>query len=120
MYKILLAEDDTVIRENICTYLEMSGYQCTACQNGKDAIEAIETETPDLIICDIMMPVMDGYEVFSELKKNSHTFAIPVIFLTAKADKTEIDKGIKLGAEYVTKPFELKYLLSLIKDKIKK
>lgn len=120
MANILVIEDDVIIRENVSTYLKMSGHQCKAYQNGKEALKEMQTKIPDIIICDIMMPVMNGYEFFNELKKNIHTSLIPVIFLTAKADKSEIAKGLKLGAEYLTKPFGMKNLLMLIDRKIQK
>ncbi len=118
MYKIIIAEDDTIIRENIAAYLEMSGYRCMAYPNGKEALHAIHAAIPDLIICDIMMPVMDGHELFNELKRNKLTSLIPFIFLTAKTDKSEITKALQLGAEYFTKPFAAKELLTVVQKKL--
>lgn len=118
MYKIILAEDNAIIRENITTYLQMLGYDCKAFQNGKEALDAINIALPDLVICDIMMPVMDGYQVFKALKKNNKTLALPVIFLTAKADKIEIEKGFGRQVDYLTKPFAIGDLLALVQEKI--
>ncbi len=121
MTKILLAEDDFEILDNIKTFLEDEGFEVVTSQNGHEAIHKLRTFVPDLIISDIMMPEMDGYELFSEVKKVFTLHSIPFIFLTAKADLHSIRGGMMLGADdYITKPFEFKDLLKAIKIRIDK
>jgi len=116
MKKILLIEDNDEVRENTAEILEISNYKVFTAANGKIGIELALKELPDLIICDIMMPVMDGYEVLKLLHKHKETENIPFIFLTAKSEKTDIRKGMKMGADdYLTKPFEGKELLNAVK-----
>ena len=86
MKKILLIEDNIDMRENTAEILALSNYEVKTAVNGKEGVEAALTWKPDLIICDIMMPVLDGYGVLHMLSKNDHTAGIPFIFLTAKAD----------------------------------
>ena len=119
--KILIIEDNEEMRDNIAELLELSNYEVSQAGNGKDGVkEAIRTE-PDLIICDIMMPGMDGYEVLYLISQNPQTSAIPFIFLTAKAEKSDFRKGMNLGADdYLTKPFEEMDLLGAVERRLKK
>jgi CheY-like chemotaxis protein len=87
MLTIFIIEDDTVIRENVCTYLGLSGYSCAVFPDGKDALQAIGERRPDLIVCDIMMPGMDGYAFYHHVRNSYPADSVPFIFLTAKADK---------------------------------
>jgi len=121
MSKILLIEDDQVMRENTAEILELANYEVHTAENGKlGSFKAIEF-CPDLIICDIMMPELDGYGVLHVLSKNPKTSSIPFIFLTAKAEKSEVRKGMNLGADdYLTKPFEETELLNSIEMRLKK
>ena len=105
MKKILLIEDNPEMRENTAEILEFAGYQVSAAVNGREGIQKAREENPDLILCDIMMPEMDGYAVLFLLNKDPKTAGVPFIFLTAKADKSEMRKGMNLGADdYLTKP----------------
>jgi CRP-like cAMP-binding protein/FixJ family two-component response regulator len=121
MKKILIIEDHEDIRENIAEILELSGYETYTAENGKVGVELAEQVLPDLIICDIMMPVLDGYGVLSILHKKSQTTDIPFIFLTAKADKADFRYGMNLGADdYITKPFESNELMKVVELRLTK
>ncbi|MEO8710727.1 MAG: response regulator [Parafilimonas sp.] len=121
MKKILVIEDNIEVRENIAEILELSNYEVIAAQDGMKGVELALTEIPDLIICDIMMPVLDGYGVLHLLNKHIETFAIPFIFLTAKAEKTDLRKGMEMGADdYITKPFDGIELLNAVEVRLKK
>ena len=116
MKKILIIEDNKDVRENTADILELSGYETETAADGKIGVEKTLQFQPDVIVCDIMMPVMDGYDVLEELGKNTQTAGIPFIFLTAKSEKSDFRKGMNLGADdYLTKPFHLAELNSRIK-----
>ena len=119
--KILLIEDNKDMRENTAEILELSQYTVFTAKNGKEGVETAQKEKPDLIICDIMMPVLDGYGVLHLLSKKSDTSNIPFIFLTAKAERSDMRKGMEMGADdYVTKPFDDIELLNAIESRLKK
>jgi DNA-binding response OmpR family regulator len=119
--KILLIEDNKEIRENISEILELDGFDVITAENGKDGLESAQREIPDLIICDIMMPIMDGYTVLYFLSKDAKTVDIPFIFLTAKAERMDFRKGMEMGADdYITKPFEDVELINAIRSRLKK
>jgi DNA-binding response OmpR family regulator len=121
MNHILLIEDNTDVRENIAEILEMAGYKVSTASDGKKGIESVNKEKPDLIVCDIMMPVLDGYGVLHLLSKNEETQNIPFIFLTAKTERSELRKGMEMGADdYITKPFEKIELLNAVESRLKK
>jgi CRP-like cAMP-binding protein/DNA-binding NarL/FixJ family response regulator len=121
MKKILLIEDNQEVRENTVEILELAGYHVLAAENGKIGVEIALKEIPDLIICDIMMPVLDGYGALHLLNKNESTAAIPFIFLTAKAERTDMRKGMEMGADdYITKPFDDIELLNAVESRLKK
>ena len=121
MKSILLIEDDVVMRENTTEILELAKYKVTYAANGKIGCKLAKEIGPDLIICDIMMPEMDGYETLTALAQDPLTASIPFIFLTAKAEKSEARKGIEMGADdYLTKPFEDTELLKAIEIRLKK
>ena len=121
MKKILLIEDNDNIRENTAEILELANYIVFTAENGKIGVEIALKEKPDLIICDIMMPVLDGYGVLHLVHKNPEIQNTPFIFLSAKAEKTEIRKGMSLGADdYITKPFEETELLDAIESRLRK
>ena len=112
---ILLIEDNTDIRENTCELLELEGYDVLFAVNGKIGIALAKEKKPDIILCDIMMPEMDGYEVFNGLKDDIETADIPFIFLTASVEKDEIVAGFAMGAVgYIKKPFEAQELFDTI------
>ncbi len=121
MKKILVIEDNLEVRENLSEILELSGYQVSMAEDGKKGVELAVAEKPDLIICDVMMPKLDGFGVLNILSKKSETASIPFIFLTAKAEKTDLRRGMNLGADdYITKPFFKDELLEVKFDKTEK
>lgn len=121
MKKILVIEDNTEVRENIAEILELSNYKVVVAKDGKEGVEMALQEIPALIVCDIMMPVLDGYGVLHLLNKHVETYGIPFIFLTAKAEKTDLRKGMEMGADdYITKPFDGIELLNAIEVRLKK
>lgn len=121
MKKILIIEDNEDVRENTAEILKLSNYSVNTAENGKIGIKKAKQWLPDVIICDIMMPEFDGYEVLQNLNKNSKTASIPFIFLTSKSDKTDVRKGMNLGADdYLTKPFSENELLEAIECRLKK
>lgn len=121
MTKVLLIEDDSVLRENIAELLELSDFEVLTAPNGKLGLKSININTPDIIVCDIMMPELDGYEVLSEVTKNNKTKHIPFIFLSAKTEHQDVRKGMNLGADdYITKPFTEDELVSAIESRLAK
>jgi CRP/FNR family transcriptional regulator, cyclic AMP receptor protein len=112
---ILLIEDNEIMRENTAEILELSNYKVMSAENGKLGIELAAKNSPDLIICDIAMPEMDGLEVLKELSAIKGIKDIPFIFLTALSEKSQINNGLSLGAnEYVTKPYMGEELLKVV------
>ena len=121
MAKIVLIEDNVDVRETTQEILELADYEVLTAENGKQGVEVVKNEMPDLIICDIMMPDLDGYGVLRILSKNPDTANIPFIFLTAKSEKSDVRKGMNLGADdYITKPFDETELLESIETRIKR
>ena len=121
MKKILLIEDNPDVRENTAEILELAKYQVITAENGKIGVDLAMKYKPDLIICDIMMPVLDGYGVLHLLSKQTETAAIPFIFLTAKTERTDIRKGMDMGADdYLTKPFDDIELLNAIESRFRR
>ncbi len=121
MKKILLVEDNDDIRNNMAEILELSNYKVFVAGNGKIGVEKALEHKPDLIICDIMMPVLDGYGVLHAIQKNDSIKNTPFIFLTAKTERVEMRKGMELGADdYITKPFDATELLNALDSRFKK
>lgn len=121
MKKILIIEDNTDVRENLAEILELSNYQPITAENGKIGVEKALQEPPDLILCDVMMPELDGFGVLHILSKNQKTADIPFIFLTAKAEKEDFRRGMSLGADdYITKPFDDVALLQTVETRLQK
>ncbi len=119
MKKILIIEDHPDMRENIAEILELASYCVYKAENGKKGIELAQQHRPDLIICDIMMPVMDGYAVLHILHQSPECSQIPIIFLTAKSERSDIRKGMEEGADdYVTKPFDDMELLRAVESRL--
>jgi len=115
MKKILVIDDNLDIRENSIEILELSGYHVFGAADGQAGIDLAIREIPDIIICDIMMPLIDGYEVLQRLRNHSQTAHIPFVFLTARSEKRDIQSGMDLGADgYLVKPFEDFELLDVI------
>ena len=121
MKKILLIEDNIHMRENTAEILSLSNYVVKTAVNGKEGVEIALSWKPDLIICDIMMPVLDGYGTLHLLSKNYQTAGIPFIFLSAKADRGDFRKGMEMGADdYLTKPFDDVELLNAVERRLMK
>lgn len=121
MKKVLLIEDDTVVRENTAELLELAAYRVFTASNGKDGVIQAKSYKPDIIICDIMMPELDGYGVLQILSKEDTTKHIPFIFLSAKTEHKDIRKGMDMGADdYITKPFNETELISAIESRLAK
>ena len=121
MNKILVIEDEKMIRENLCELLTLEDYEVVGVENGKIGVAKAVENLPDLIICDLMMPELDGYGVLHQLKRNSATKTIPLIFLTAKRGEMDCRQGLELGADdYLTKPFRCTELLGTINTHLAK
>ncbi|MEZ4919467.1 MAG: response regulator [Saprospiraceae bacterium] len=121
MKKILIIEDNPDVRENLAEILELEGYEVGTAQDGKDGVEKALGNPPDLILCDVMMPELDGFGVLHILSKNPKTSDIPFLFLTAKAEKDDFRRGMSMGADdYITKPFDDVQLLQTIEVRLKK
>ncbi len=121
MKTILLIEDNPEMRDNTAEILELAHYNVLTAENGKKGIKLAQENEPDLIICDIMMPELDGYGVLHLLSREPNTASIPFIFLTAKAEKSDYRKGMTLGADdYLTKPYDDVELLSAVETRLRK
>jgi CheY-like chemotaxis protein/CRP-like cAMP-binding protein len=121
MKSVLVIDDNADIRENTAEILELAGYKTFTAENGKQGVEVAQKEKPDVIVCDIMMPELDGYGVLHLLRKNEDTQRIPFVFLTAKTERSDFRKGMEMGADdYITKPFDDIELLNAIEVRLKK
>ena len=121
MKTILVIEDDQAIRMSILELLELEEFQGIEAENGNQGLQLAREEQPDLIICDIMMPDIDGYTVLTELQEEPKTSKIPFIFLTAKTERDDQRLGMELGADdYITKPFTTTELICAVKTRLKK
>ena len=121
MKTILIIEDQAEMRRNIQTILRLEKFRPVVAENGRAGVEAAKKETPDLILCDVMMPELDGYGVLAELRADPATASIPFIFLTAKGEKTDIRSGMNLGADdYLTKPVVKSDLLKAIRTRLER
>ncbi|MCO5934205.1 response regulator [Mucilaginibacter sp. RB4R14] len=119
--QVLIIEDNTDIRENIVEILELADFNVLQASNGKAGVDLAIKNKPDIILCDIMMPDLDGYGVLYMLNKKPETATIPFIFLTAKAERVDLRKGMEMGADdYLTKPFDDIELLNAIETRLKK
>lgn len=119
MKKILVIEDEPEMRRNITTILRLEGFAPVAAENGRVGVEVATKEKPDLILCDVMMPELDGYGVIKTLHNEPATMNIPFIFLTAKGERTDVRSGMNLGADdYLTKPVDKNDLLRAIKMRL--
>ena len=121
MKTILVIEDEVHIRNNLRQILHLSDFDTLAAENGLQGLELAKENHPDLIICDLMMPELDGYGVLTQLRQHSETATIPIIFLTAKSEWSDLRKGMELGADdYLTKPFNTAQLLQAIATRLNK
>jgi len=118
---ILVVEDDKNLRSNICEILESEGFDVESAVNGKAGFEKAKRIIPDLILSDIMMPILDGYQLIQQLSEDTITSSIPVILLTAKVEAEDIRHGMNLGADdYLLKPFRINELLESVKTRLRK
>lgn len=119
--RVLIIEDNQDIRESTAEILELAGYIVFTANNGRQGVELAQSRLPDIILCDIMMPELDGYGVLYLLNKNKETAHIPFIFLTAKSERADMRKGMEMGADdYLTKPFGDLELLNAIETRLRK
>jgi CheY-like chemotaxis protein len=119
MATLLVVEDEAVLRESIVEILILENYTVLSAANGIEALTVMQQHKPDLILCDIVMPEMDGYQLLEKLRADKETAYIPVIFLTARIDRESMRQGIQLGAEeYLTKPFVSEVLLKVIQERL--
>lgn len=120
MTKILIIEDEVFIRENLLELLEIEGFEAIGAENGIVGVQFAKDYQPDLILCDVMMPELDGYGVLDALRANPVTETIPFMFLTASADRSNLQKIRELGFnEYILKPFHVDKFLAAIKAFLK-
>ena len=121
MKKILVIEDQSDVRENIAELLEISGFEVITAEDGAVGVDMALAHHPDLILCDVMMPRLDGFTVLNILSKRPETSDVPFIFLTAKTEKEDIRKGMNLGADdYITKPFSKEELIQAVTTRLAK
>ncbi len=121
MKRILLIEDNHSLREEILNVLELEGFETVTAENGRVGLERLKESIPDVVLCDLMMPDMDGYETLQAIRSNPVTHTLPVILLTARDDDTCRTRGAELGADdYVTKPFKIPDLLRALEAIAKK
>ncbi|HCD51749.1 MAG TPA: hypothetical protein DEQ34_04830 [Balneolaceae bacterium] len=119
-YTILLVEDDEAVRESVVELISMYGYDCLQAENGQIGLETAKEETPDIIVSDVMMPVMDGFNFVKEVLKDPEIAHIPIIMLTAKVEEQDMLEGLESGAvDYLTKPFNSKELLFKVRNILK-
>lgn len=119
--KILVIEDEPDMRRNLATILRLEQFQTLAAENGRVGVDLARREKPDLILCDVMMPELDGYGVIASLRADAATAAIPLIFLTAKGEKPDVRIGMNLGADdYLTKPVAKNDLLAAIRSRLER
>jgi DNA-binding NarL/FixJ family response regulator len=118
--KLLLIDDDPNLILLVKDYLEFRGYEVVTAENGREALEVLEKQTPDMIICDVMMPEMDGYSLVSAIRSDPKTSWIPVLFLSAKGQSQDRVKGLNIGADvYMVKPFEPEELVAQVESSLK-
>ena len=121
MKKILVIEDEPEMRRNLLTILKLEKFQPPGAENGRVGLELVRREKPDLILCDVMMPELDGHGVLEALRKSEDTASIPFIFLTAKGEKADLRSGMNLGADdYLTKPVAKADLLRAIAARLRR
>lgn len=119
MNKILVIEDEIFIRENLIELLEIEGFEAQGAENGVEGVHLVQQEPPDLILCDVMMPELDGYGVLEALRQDPATAKIPFMFLTASADRSNIQKIRELGIhDYILKPFNVDKFLDVISNRL--
>ena len=119
MKKIFIIEDDNMLRENLVSLFEVENFKVFSSGNGKKGIELIKEVKPDFILCDVMLPDIDGYQIVKEIKSNDETRQTPFVFLTAKTDMKDLRNGMNLGADdYLTKPYDATELIHVVNTRI--
>ncbi|MDA0229210.1 MAG: response regulator [Proteobacteria bacterium] len=119
MTKILVIEDEAPIRDKIVTVLKYENYEVIDARNGREGVASARENRPDLIICDVLMPDMNGYGALAALRDDPGTSDIPVIFLTAAASRADMRKGMEMGADdYITKPYTVEELLAAVRTRL--
>lgn len=119
MPTLLVIEDEAPLRANLVRILTAEGYRVIAAADGDEGVRRVREDRPDLVICDILMPRLDGYGVLASLRSRPETAALPFIFLTASADKDDLARGLQSGAnDYVTKPFKIADLLAAVRRRL--
>ena len=119
--KVLVIEDQTIMRENLVTLLELEGFQVTSAENGQQGLDLALRAPPDLVLCDVMMPRLDGYGVLERLLQHPATRRVPLIFLTAKGERADVRAGMNLGADdYLVKPVAQAELLDAIAARLER
>jgi CheY-like chemotaxis protein len=119
MKKILVIEDEVFIRDNLMELLEIEGFEAVGADNGSVGVQKAKQERPDLILCDVMMPELDGFAVLEKLRQDTATAEIPFMFLTASADRTNLQKLRELGMnDYILKPFNVDKFLSIVANRL--
>ncbi len=117
MKTILVIENDRPVRETLVDLLTLEGYNVLAAAHGAAGLDIVRVQLPDLVLTDVVMPYLDGYDLFRTLRSSATTSRIPVIFLTALIDKSDVEKGVELGVDaYITKPFTGRDLLRVIDE----
>ena len=121
MKTILVIEDEPAMRNNLRDILEMENFRCLTAANGREGVAAARSELPDLILCDVMMPELDGYGALTALREDPATARIPFIFLTAKGERSDVRAGMNLGADdYLVKPVHVADLLEAIAARLER
>lgn len=119
MTRLLVIDDDRAVRDDVVELLELEGFDVLSAENGRHGVQIARQSRPDLIVCDIMMPELDGYGVLAELRHDLATATIPFIFLTALAGTFNLRQGMNLGADdYLVKPFSRSELLAAISSRL--
>ena len=119
MSKILVIEDQVQMRKNLVTILQMERFEVLSAENGQQGVELARAHRPDLILCDVMMPELDGFGVVESLRRDSELATLPVIFLTARGDKADVRAGMNLGADdYLVKPVAREDLLAAVRVRL--
>jgi DNA-binding response OmpR family regulator len=119
--KILIIEDEEVVLDNITFFLEAEGFKVYSCMDGVNGLKMAQNIQPDAILCDLMLPKLDGYEILQTLRKDKRFSITPFIFLSARAEKTNMRRGMELGADdYITKPFTFDELYKALNSHLKK
>lgn len=115
--RVLIIEDDMHIRNNMVEILEIEEYEAIAVSNGKDGVQAVQNQHPDIIFCDLMMPDMDGFAVLEKIKEHPDTKNIPFVFVTARTERELVEKGMSMGAmDFLLKPFTTDTILNMLKS----